>query len=150
MQVYGNYSKETLITEKTDKNNKNIYALTHSLCEDFLFNISNLGKLSTISLRLSNGYGFPELTSCDCWWLVINDFCLNVSKNQVIKLSSDGTPLRDFIHISDVAMAVEKILKAKESLPAETWDAMSEHFQAFKRQFTDKKWDGWRSATAEL
>ena len=117
MQVYGDYSKQALITEKNNKNNKNIYALTHSLCEDLLINMSNYENLNTISLRLSNGYGFPELTTCDCWWLVINDFCSNISKNGFIQLNSDGTPLRDFIHISDIAVAVEKIIKTRKVLP---------------------------------
>ena len=36
MQVYGNYNKEKIISEKTKKNCKNIYALTHSMCEDIL------------------------------------------------------------------------------------------------------------------
>ena len=80
MQVYGNYNKEKIISEKTKKNCKNIYALTHSMCEDILEIYSNFGNITNTSLRLSNGYGYPELKTCDCWWLVVNDFCLNVEK----------------------------------------------------------------------
>ena len=117
MQVYGNYNKEKIITEQNKKNCKNIYALTHSMCEDILNIYSSFGNINSISLRLSNGYGFPRLKTCDCWWLVINDFCSNVEKKNEIKINSDGSPLRDFIHISDIALAVEKILNFKKKLP---------------------------------
>jgi nucleoside-diphosphate-sugar epimerase len=115
-QVYGDCAKKK-ITEKTKKNFKNIYALTHSMCEDILEIFSKFNGLKYTSLRLSNGYGYPELKSCDCWWTVINDFCLNVQKNNTIKINSDGSNLRDFIHISDISFAVEKILLIKKKLP---------------------------------
>ena len=35
----------------------------------------------------------------------------------MINLKSDGSPLRDFLHITDVALAVEKIIKHKGELP---------------------------------
>ena len=117
MQIYGDYSSLKLISEKQNKNNKNVYALTHSLCEDVLSNLSYNINFRPISLRLSNGYGYPELNTCDCWWLVANDFCRNVSKKSIININSDGSPLRDFIHISDIARIVEKIIKTKKKLP---------------------------------
>lgn len=117
MQVYGNYSQEKLVSEKNKKNCINVYALTHSMCEDILSIFSRFSGIKSTSLRLSNGYGFPELRTCDCWWLVINDFCLNAQKNNKIKINSDGSPLRDFIHISDVALTVEKLLIIKKDLP---------------------------------
>lgn len=117
MQVYGNYNREKIITEKNKKKYKNIYALTHSMCEDILNIYSSFSNIKSVSIRLSNGYGFPELKTCDCWWLVINDFCSNVEKKNEIKINSDGSPLRDFIHISDIALAVEKLLVLKKKLP---------------------------------
>ena len=117
MQVYGDYNQEKIITEQTKKNCKNIYSLTHSMCEEILHIYSSFGNINSISLRLSNGYGLPELKTCDCWWLVINDFCSNVKKKNEININSDGSPLRDFIHISDIALAVEKILTLKKKLP---------------------------------
>ncbi len=117
MQVYGNYSKVKLISEQNKKKCKNIYALTHSMCEDILKIFSSYSGIKSTSLRLSNGYGFPQLRTCDCWWLVINDFCLNAQKNNKIEINSDGSPLRDFIHISDIALTVEKLLILKKDLP---------------------------------
>jgi nucleoside-diphosphate-sugar epimerase len=117
MQVYGNYAKEKIITEQTKKNCRNIYALTHSMCEDVLETFSKFSDIKSTSLRLSNGYGYPELKTCDCWWLVINDFCSNAQKKNEIRISSDGSPLRDFIHISDIALTVKKLLLAKKEMP---------------------------------
>ena len=118
MQVYGDYSKHNTVNEKIPRNNKNIYALTHSMCEDFLFMKRNSSNLQTLSLRLSNGYGYPVLSSCNCWWLVANDFCMSAIEKNYISLKSDGSPLRDFIHITDIALAVEKMLKKKSKIPA--------------------------------
>lgn len=117
IKVYGDCTKKKKITEKTKKNYKSIYALTHSLCEDILEIFYKFNDLKSTSLRLSNGYGYPELSSCDCWGTIINDFCLNVLKNNKIKINSDGATLRDFIHISDISNAVEKLLSAKKKLP---------------------------------
>jgi UDP-glucose 4-epimerase len=117
IKVYGDYNKEKKITEKTKKNCKNIYSLTHSICENMLEVFSKFNGLKSTSLRLSNGYGYPELKSCKCWSLVLNDFCLNAKKNNQIIINSNGTLLRDFIHICDIALAVEKILLTKKKVP---------------------------------
>ncbi len=117
MQVYGNYAKKRIINESMDIELNNTYALTHLMCENVLSSLSNYSGIQSTSLRLSNGYGYPELKSCDCWWLVINDFCQNIENFGEIKINSDGSPLRDFIHISDIANAVERLIKSKKNLP---------------------------------
>ena len=117
MQVYGNYAKKRTINESIDIQLNNTYALTHLMCENVLSSLSNYSDIQSTSLRLSNGYGYPELKSCDCWWLVINDFCQNIENFGEIRINSDGSPLRDFIHISDIANAVERIIKSKKNLP---------------------------------
>jgi nucleoside-diphosphate-sugar epimerase len=117
IKVYGNYNKEKIITEKTKKNPKNIYSLTHSMCEDILEIFSKFNGLKSTSLRLTNGYGYPELKSCKCWWLILNDLCLNAKKKNKIIINSNGSLLRDFIHISDIALAVQKLLSIKKESP---------------------------------
>lgn len=118
MQVYGNYSKIPLIKESCTKKLNNIYALTHSLCEDTLATMKKKNSFfDSISLRLSNGYGYPILKSCDCWWLVMNDFCLNAIKKKKIIINSDGSATRDLLHTKDICSAVLKILNYKAALP---------------------------------
>ena len=41
----------------------------------------------------------------------------NIENFGEIRINSDGSPLRDFIHISDIANAVERIINSKKNLP---------------------------------
>jgi UDP-glucose 4-epimerase len=109
-QVYGKFSVDS-VTENQHPTPINNYGLTHLMCEEIcrMFNRQN-PSLRRISLRLSNGFGAPSFSECDCWWLVINDFCRMALADGLIHLRSDGSPQRDFIHISDICRAVELIL----------------------------------------
>ena len=92
----------------------NFYSLSHYLSE----NISNYYNYNTetdcINLRLSNSYGSPEFRENNCWWLVINDLCKMAYNNNQIKLLSDGSPQRDFIHINDICRSVSILLKKEK------------------------------------
>lgn len=107
-QVYGALTPAE-IKEDRHVAPQNNYGLTHLMCENIcqLFNIKSDTKC--INLRLSNGYGSPALAISDCWWLVINDLCKSALENQEIRLRSDGTPQRDFIHIDDICRAVDVV-----------------------------------------
>jgi UDP-glucose 4-epimerase len=116
MQVYGQIPPGALITESLTTRPANIYGLTHLICEDIINYYKRNNSLSGASIRLSNGYGFPELSTVDCWWLVVNDLCQQVVKTSKIILKSDGSPQRDFIHLSDIAKAVELILNSQDAM----------------------------------
>ncbi len=115
MQVYGREYTKKIINEDYQKNIQNIYALTHSMCEDLLSSYSHI--LDFHCLRISNVYGMPTLKKINCWWLVINDFCRNAVMNNKIIINSDGSALRDFIHLSTIYEVVSALIKKKESLP---------------------------------
>ena len=51
----------------------------------------------------------------NCWWLVINDLCKTAIEKNEIRLQSDGSPQRDFIHGDDVAVAIEVLIKSKKN-----------------------------------
>ena len=115
MQVYGKINPGDSIEENSPKKLQNIYALTHSMCEDILnYLYFSQGLLST-SIRLSNSYGYPELKTCDCWWLVLNELCKMAKKYKKIVLKSDGKPLRDFISLGDVVKFVTILIKNKKN-----------------------------------
>ncbi|MDB0011096.1 SDR family oxidoreductase [Flavobacteriales bacterium] len=109
VQVYGNQTG--LIKETNPLNPNNFYALTHKIREDICNYYNNKGNISCINLRLSNSYGSPIFIENSCWWLVINDFCRSATQNKKIKLNSDGSPLRDFIHGDNVCSYILEILK---------------------------------------
>lgn len=105
-QVYGRVSK-LKITEETKPAPINIYGLTHLLSENILNYYNQNKNVECINLRLSNSFGSPIFNSNNCWWLIINDLCKQSYYEKKIQLLSDGSPQRDFIHISDVTEAVE-------------------------------------------
>ena len=107
MQVYGRKYNKRIINESYPKNIDNIYALTHSMCEDLLIKFKE--KIKSYSLRLSNSFGMPVLKN-DCWWLVLNDFCRSAKIKGEIIIKSDGKDLRDFISLKDVSRVIEKLM----------------------------------------
>ena len=66
-------------------------------------------------MRLSNTYGSPVFKENNCWWLVINDLCKTAVENNEIRLKSDGSPQRDFIHGDDVAKAIDILINYKNN-----------------------------------
>ena len=110
VQVYGDL--ENYVTEDSYRNPKNVYGLTHALSED-ISNFFNQKNTQCINLRLANGYGSPHNQNASCWDLVVNNICKDAFKKKRINLLSDGTPLKDFIHVKDICQAVELILLLK-------------------------------------
>ena len=114
-QVYGNYQKLKVINEETEKNPMNFYGLSHSINEEYLKNFKKKFNLNYDIIRLSNAYGYPQLKSCNCWWLVINDLCKDLIYRNQIKLNSNGKAFRNFITIDEVANFVKLLINLKHS-----------------------------------
>jgi UDP-glucose 4-epimerase len=68
------------------------------------------GDFECYNIRFSNGFGAPQFMKNNCWGIVINNLCLSVWKSQSIVLKSDGTPIRDFINITDLLIGIKQIL----------------------------------------
>ena len=117
LQVIGKINEGQIVTEFTTSNPNNYYGLTHSFCEEILAMLNRSKNLNYTVIRLANSYGPAKFNSCDSLWLVINDFCSSALKNNLIKLKSDGSPQRDFIYLSDVARAVNFIIKFGSQAP---------------------------------
>jgi UDP-glucose 4-epimerase len=105
-QVYG-VLNPGVVDERCFKAPRNVYGLTHLMCEQVGQLFQRRTDTTCVNLRLSNGYGVPRFADTDCWWLVINDLCRMAYRCHEIRLLSDGSPLRDFIHIDDIFQAVE-------------------------------------------
>ena len=114
IHVYGNIPKE-IITEDRSPKPMNAYGLTHLLSENICNYFNFKSQTNCINVRLSNTYGSPVFKENNCWWLVINDLCKIAKEEQKIKLLSDGSPQRDFIHIIDVLRAIEIIINIDDS-----------------------------------
>ena len=114
IHVYGKLPRET-INEDYPPNPLNAYGLTHLLSENICNYYNNKTDTECINIRLSNSYGSPIFNENNCWWLVINDLCKTAIENNEIRVKSDGSPQRDFIHGDDVAGAIEVLIKSKKN-----------------------------------
>jgi UDP-glucose 4-epimerase len=113
IHVYGKLPNE-IITENRIPSPQNVYGLTHLLSENVCNYFNRRTDTTCINIRLSNSYGSPVFKENNCWWLVINELCKIAFEQNEIKLLSDGSPQRDFIHSSDICKAVEILIEAKE------------------------------------
>ena len=114
-QVYGNYQEHKIIDDNIQKNPKNYYGLSHSINEDLLKIAKLKFNINYDIIRLTNSYGYPTLSSNDCWWLVINDLCRNYVQYNKIIINSDGKQFRNFIHLDDVVKFIKILLNKKKS-----------------------------------
>jgi len=113
IHVYGNLPNEN-ITEEHQPNPINAYGLTHLLSENICNYFNNKTDTECINVRLSNSYGSPVFKENNCWWLVINNLCKSATEKNQIRLESDGSPQRDFIHGDDVARAIDAFVNRKK------------------------------------
>lgn len=109
IHVYGALPLEE-INEFQPMNPGNVYALTHAMAEEVCAYFNRTTNVNCLTVRLSNSYGQPVFPGNNCWWLAVNDLCRTAYFEKSIKLLSDGSPQRDFIHGSDVCHAVETLL----------------------------------------
>ena len=114
IHIYGNLPKK-IITEDRIPAPINAYGLTHLLSENICNYYNNKTNTECINVRLSNSYGSPVFKENNCWWLVINDLCKTAIEKNEIRLQSDGSPQRDFIHGDDVAGAIEVLIKSTKN-----------------------------------
>ena len=115
IQVYGKIPNE-IIAENRIPSPQNAYGLTHLLSENICNYYNRKTDTACINVRLSNSYGSPVFEENNCWWLVINDLCKTAFEQDKIKLLSDGSPQRDFIHSSDICKAVEALITSEDIL----------------------------------
>lgn len=112
-QVYGKIDKG-LVSETNDVYPANSYGLTHLLSENICNYYSRKRNISCINIRLTNSYGSPVFLNNNCWWLVVNDLCKTAFEEAQIKLLSDGSPQRDFVHVSDVSRVTQFLLELND------------------------------------
>lgn len=105
INVYGALPSVRIAEERLP-DPQNAYALTHLLSENICSYFNRISDIQCINLRLSNSFGSPVFQDANCWWLVVNDLCRTAFFDKKIVISSDGSPVRDFIHFKDLCRAV--------------------------------------------
>lgn len=103
---------EGTIDEKTLTENSHPYALTHKYGEIAVDDASTKSLMKTIVIRLSNVFGTQVFINNNCWDLLINNLCQEVTKHKTLTINSDGSDLRDFISIENFMKSMEIIISS--------------------------------------
>ena len=106
--VYGDCKDE--ITENSPTRPYHPYAATHRASEDMVRFYQHYKNMDTLTLRLSNGFGYPMSSEVNRWTLVFNDLCRQAMTLGKMVVKSSGQQRRDFISLHDVAAAVDHFL----------------------------------------
>ncbi len=106
--VYGS-SLVGRIDESTLPKGRHPYAYSHRAAEDVVLAAANV-DLTSIVLRLSNGFGVPAHPAVNAWMLLVNDLCRQAVKVRRLSLKSSGLLKRDFVTLHDVSRLVSFML----------------------------------------
>ena len=101
---------QKMITEKSPTKTHHPYAATHRAAEDMVRFYHHSQDMDTLTLRLSNGFGYPMDLGVSRWTLVFNDLCRQAVTSGKMIIKSSGKQHRDFICLHDVASAVDHFL----------------------------------------
>lgn len=86
---------------------KTPYALHKYMGEQYMRLWSELYGIETVPLRFFNAYG-PHLDPDGAYALVIGRFLKQAAEGQPLTVTGDGEQTRDFIHVKDIARAIER------------------------------------------
>jgi len=104
--IYGNQSGS--ITEESELEPINYYGFSKLLIEQYILFLFRSLKLKYVIVRPSNVYGkLQNINETQGFVEVATEKILN---NKVIEIWGSGKQTRDFIHISDVCIAINKIV----------------------------------------
>ena len=115
IHVY-DHSHQDKVTEKTNTSPQSIYGLTHLLSENICNFYHQNYDTQCINVRLSNSYGEPIFPDAKCWDLIVNNLTRSAFLNKKIVLKSDGEPIRDLIHFSDICNGVGKLINLSSKI----------------------------------
>jgi UDP-glucose 4-epimerase len=104
------------ISEDDSPTNLHPYASSHLAGEYALRQAGQAGGLQVLALRLSNAFGAPLQANANCWGLLANDLCRQISEQGQMRLSTGGLQWRDFIPLTAVSDVVAQLLEADADL----------------------------------
>lgn len=102
--VYGD-SGNTHVSEESKTNPLTEYAKAKVLNENYL--LDNEFEFEVKILRNATAFGYSTNIRTD---LVINDLTVSAIENNQIKVLSDGSPRRPFVHIGDISRFIDYII----------------------------------------
>ncbi|OGW84512.1 MAG: hypothetical protein A3C35_02445 [Omnitrophica bacterium RIFCSPHIGHO2_02_FULL_46_11] len=120
--VYGKSDKET-VNELSNLNPISLYAKMKILCENALLDLSRHREIfQPIILRLSTVFGLSLRPRFD---LIINKMTADAAQKGEISIYG-GTQYRPFVHVHDVARAIELLLRQSGDLSGQIYNIGSD------------------------
>jgi len=120
--IYG--SSDTEVDEQSPPNPKTFYAISKLRGEEHVRRF--IGKLDTYIFRCGNVYGYSKSMRFDS---VINKFVFEANFNKIVTIQGDGKQSRTFIHVDQVAMALNNLLAS--GLPGGTYNLVEKSIKVF-------------------
>ncbi len=105
--VYGSIGGKV---NNVDKNNRYIYSSLKISAENLIKNFCNKNKINFDICRVFNLYGLNDNFS------IISKLVQLKKKKKKIEIYNNGDSIRDFIHVDDVVLIYEKLLKKKAQI----------------------------------
>jgi dTDP-L-rhamnose 4-epimerase len=127
--------------EEAPLNPVSVYGLTKKVQEDVSIFMSQATGVPVTIFRYFNVYG-PRQSQSNPYTGLIPLFCTRLSTGRAVSLYEDGVPVRDFVHVSDVARANVAAIQA-HSTPIEVLNvgtgrplALHEVAEALRRELS--------------
>lgn len=108
LQVYGTELTGD-INESSPTHFQNDYGLNHLFAEMYAEQYHRQGKVKCAVIRPSNVYGDILTDSFNRWNLIPGCFCNEAMENGTITIKSSGLQMRNFVHVKNLALAVNAI-----------------------------------------
>ena len=112
IHVYGKNQNGQIIEDQS-VSPFSAYGLTHALSEEICNYYHRKKQTECINIRLSNSFGEPVFSDAKCWNLIVNELTRSAFLNKKIVLKGDGSPIRDFIHYSDICKTINSLIENK-------------------------------------
>jgi UDP-glucose 4-epimerase len=106
--IYGNCNSE-LINENEKLKPQNYYGFSKLLIEEYIQFQARVNNLKYVIVRPSNPYGFGQKIHSKQGLIAVA--LGKILNNQPIDIWGDGSVVRDYLHISDLCLAISAILK---------------------------------------
>jgi nucleoside-diphosphate-sugar epimerase len=108
LQVYGTELTGD-IDESSPTHFQNDYGLNHLFAEMYAEQYHRQGKVKCAVIRPGNVYGDILTDSFNRWNLIPGCFCKEAMENGTITIKSSGLQMRNFVHVKNLALAVNAI-----------------------------------------
>lgn len=112
IKVYGN-KPNFLIDEKTSTNPKDNYSKHILDADKYLEKFCKKNKIRYFILRVSNGYGRPDIKSKEAERVLVNNFVISAINKNYIKIKTQFNINKNFIRIEEIINCIEYLISKK-------------------------------------